>query len=570
MKHRLLLILLILLTPAYLLGQPSVPKNSFVVATEELDAIISEAQKLNNKTTRVNITARAAMLVSFADPARAETMFLALWKFANAQTDETFDKEEAQLLILKNLFSRNPKLARQLLAEQRKTTEASSGNRGPLNDTEQRSTSKLASVLAEPDPSSAAALLEDSLSLGVTPLGVAALSRLRETNSFLSDYVAAKVIDRLLSQPTLVSLPSLFMLGGYVFPGSEEPMTSVDAESSLQLLQFRYFVASHDVLRASLAETNEALLKNHQYTQPQLQFRAAYQAQVAAVLAALAPRFQPSLGIELTTIAGKLAPQVPANMPQLSRFTLSRIGGTAPTSDDPETNFFTAISNGDFDEASKQLERIKDGETKDAYTQLFWKAQAKALLAKSDVMGALTAIRKLQDQTLRLATYLEAMKAIKKKNDQNLSNIVVNEARLLVPQTNRNGIHVRAILSFSAQLANPGTKDDAVEFLNSAVVAINALARKSNEEADPKTAAQEAMAELNKPDSLLDSAEFAQAFNSVGRIDFERVLEMANKIEMKPVQLLARLETIHSVIKSGPAKSKRPANRGNVSSSSKQ
>ena len=41
MKHRLLLILLILLTPAYLFGQPGVPKNSFVVATEELDAIIS-------------------------------------------------------------------------------------------------------------------------------------------------------------------------------------------------------------------------------------------------------------------------------------------------------------------------------------------------------------------------------------------------------------------------------------------------------------------------------------------------------------------------------------------------
>ena len=226
-------------------------------------------------------------------------------------------------------------------------------------------------------------------------------------------------------------------------------MSSPEAESSLELLQFRYFSAGYDALTASLAETNDALVKNHHYTQPQLQFRAAYQAQLASVLAALAPRFQPSLGTELTAIAAKLAPQVPPNMPQLSRTTLSRISGTPSTSDDPETNFFTAISNGDFDEASKQLDRIKDSDKRDAYAQLLLKSQARTLLAKSDVMGALTAIRKMQDLTMRLVSYLDAMKAVKRKNDAELSNIVLNEARLLVPQTNRNGLHVRALLSFS-------------------------------------------------------------------------------------------------------------------------
>jgi hypothetical protein len=38
----------------------------------------------------------------------------------------------------------------------------------------------------------------------------------------------------------------------------------------------------------------------------------------------------------------------------------------------------------------------------------------------SDVMGALTAIRKMQDQTMRLVTYLDAIKVIKKKNDSEL------------------------------------------------------------------------------------------------------------------------------------------------------
>lgn len=570
MRTTFLVLLSMLLAPTCLFAQQVVPKDGAVTAAQELDAIISEAEKLTDKNVMVNIKARAAMLVSFTDPARAETMFLAIWKFADGQTDESFNNEQAKLLILKYLSSRNLKLARRLLAEQPKLKDSSRETGLPGDDKALRSATRLASTLANADPSSAAALLEDSLSRGVSPLSIGALSRLRESNSILSDYVASRVIERLSTQPTLVSLPSLFNLGGYVFPGSEAPMTSVDAESSLQLLQFRYFVASHDVLSASLIETNETLLKNHQYTQPELQFRAAYQAQMAAILAALAPRFQPSVAVQLAGIATKLAPQVPANMPQLSRFTLSRISGNPLTSDDPETNFFSAISNGDFDEASKQLDRLKDGENKDSYTQLLFKSQTKALLAKSDVMGALTVIRMMQDQTMRLVTYLDAMKVVKRRNDSDLSNIVVNEARLLVPQTNRNGIHVRALLSFAAQLANPATKDDALEFLNTSVVAINALGKKSSDESAAKSLAEEAMAALNDPNSLFDSAELEQAFNSVGLIDLDRGLGLANKIEMKPVQLLARLETIHGVIKRGPAKPQRPANRANVSSSPKQ
>jgi hypothetical protein len=556
MRTTFLVLFSMLLAPTHLSAQQAVPKDSSSVAAQELETIISEAEKLDNKKAKVHLKSRAAMLVSFADPARSETMFLEIWKFTNDQTDEAFDKEQARLQILKYLSARNLKLARRLLAEQSNADDAPKETSLPGEDKGLRSATKLASVLADTDPSSATALLEDTLSRGVTPLSVAALSRLRETNSFLSDYVTTKVIDRLLTQPTLVSLPSLFMLGGYVFPGAEAPMTSVDAESSLQLLQFRYFMASHDALRASLGETHEALVKNHHYTPPQLQFRAAYQAQVATILAALAPRFQPSLRTELTALAAKLAPQVPPSMPQLSRTTLSRISGTTLTSDDPETNFFTAISNGDFDEASRQLDRIKDSEKRDAYAQLLWKSQARALLAKSDVMGALTAIRKMQDQTMRLVTYLDAIKVIKKKNDSELSNIVVNEARLLVPQTNKNGIHVRALLSFSGQLAKPATKDDAFDFLNNAVVAINTLSRKSSDETEAKSLAEEAMAELNHPISLFDSPEFEQAFNAAGAINLDAGLTSANKIQTKPVQLLARLQTIQAVIKRGPGKAK--------------
>ena len=568
MKLRLL-VLSALMAPSIVLAQQAVTKDRSALAGEELEAIIIEAEKLDNEAARVNVKSRAAMLVSFADPARSEAMFLSLWKYTNAQTDETFDKEQARLVILKYLSSRNLKLARQLLAEQPKPKDSPQETGIPGDDKELRSASKLASILADTDPSSAAGLLEESMSRGVTPFSVGALSRLRETNSVLSDYVATKVLERLPTQPTLVSLAGLFGLGGYVFPGSETVLPSIEAESSLHLLQYRYFIASHDALRTSLGETNESLVKDQRYTQPQLQFRAAYQAQLATVLAALAPRFQPLLTAELTAIAGKLAPQVPANIPQLSRSTLSRISGSPLSSDDPETNFFSAISNGDFDEASKQLDRLQSGEKKEAYAQLLLKAHARALLGKSDVMGALTIIRKLQDETTRIVMYLDAMKATKKKQDPNLSSIVINEARLMVPQTNRNGIHVRALLSFAFHLANPATRDDAVEFLNSAVVAINALDRKSNGDA-AKSSEDDPLAELNNPRRLLDSPEFEQAFFSVGLVDLERGLALANKIELKPVQLLARLETIHGTIKRGPAKPKPTAKPAKVSTSSPQ
>ena len=556
MRTTFLVLLSMLLAPTCLSAQQPVPKDSSSVAAQQLEAIVNEAEKLDNKNARVHIKSRAAMLVSFTDPARSEAMFLEIWKFTNDQTDEAFDKEQARLQILKYLSTRNLKLARRLLAEHSNADDAPKETGLPGDDKGLRIATKLAATLAETDPSSAAALLEDTLARGVTPLSVGALSRLREKNSFLSDYVATRVIDRLVTQPTFVSLPSLFGLGGYVFPGSEAPIPSAEAASSLDLLQFRYFSAGYGVLTASLAETNDTLVKNHHYTQPQLQFRAAYQAQLAAVLAALAPRFQPNLGTELTAIAAKLTPQVPPNMPQLSQTTLSRISGTPPTSDNPETNFFTAISNGDFDEASRQLERFKDSEKKDTYAQLLWKSQARTLLAKSDVMGALTAIRKMQDQTMRLVSYLDAMKAVKKKNDAELSNIVVNEARLLVPQTNRNGIHVRALLSFSGHLAKHATKDDAFDFLNNAVVAINTLARKSSDETEAKSLADEAMAKLNDPISLFDSPEFEQAFSAAGVIDLDAGLTSANKIQSKPVQLLARLQTIQAVIKRGMGKAK--------------
>jgi hypothetical protein len=530
-------------------------KGSRVATTQELEDVITEAKRLSDKNAFVNITARAAAVISLSDPARAETMFLDLWKFSNAPTDKNFDAQRARVHILKYLHSRNSKLARRLIAERLSEDGSSNPARTVGFDEESQLPGKLAAALLDTDPSAAAAVLEQNLATAVTMQGVAALARLREKNFLLGDYIAAKVIDAMITRPTLASLPGLHILGAYTFAGAEAPVTSIEAEYSRQSLQHRYFVTGVDVLRLSLNESNEALLKDQQLTQRHLQFRAAYQAELATILAALASRFQPSLAPELSGIAIKLAPQVPAHMPRLTQTTLARLSGSF-TSEDPEQRFVFALSSGDFDTARSELERIRDGERRNMYAQVLIKSEVRALLAKSDLMEAVTAIRKVEDRTDRLAMYLDALKTTKKKSDGDVAKIIINEARLLIPQTDRNGLHLRALLAFTSQLIKLGAQDEAFEFLTGAVTTINSLSANSNNQAAGKSLVESAMSELNDPNSLLDDADMEQAFTAVGVFDLDVGLTHAKKIHPRPVQLIARLQTIQGVIKQAAAKPK--------------
>jgi hypothetical protein len=338
-------------------------------------------------------------------------------------------------------------------------------------------------------------------------------------------------------------------------------MTSTETESSLESLQFKYFITAYEVLKISLRETGEALQKLS-YSQRDLQYRAANQGMVAAILAALAPRFQPVLAAELAETAARLASQIPPGFSQMMRFGSAKLSGTSLTSNDAEEKFVFALSSGDYEEAGNQLERINDDKKRTLYSQLLIKAEARSRLGKADVMGALTLIRKLDDPTTRLAMYLDAVKAAKKRRDTDLTRIVINEARLVIPQTDRNGLHVLALLSFVGQLTGPGTGDESFEFLNNAVISINALAKKPKPEGVTKSPAEMARAEINNPYNLIESPEMEQAFSSAGLRDLDRSLAHARRIDLRPLQLIARLETIQGIIKrpvSKPKTSAKPA-----------
>ena len=63
----------LMLAPVHLLAQQKVvtqKEKDAAAAAEELEAVIIEARKLNDKLAMINIQSRAAMLVSLSDPVR--------------------------------------------------------------------------------------------------------------------------------------------------------------------------------------------------------------------------------------------------------------------------------------------------------------------------------------------------------------------------------------------------------------------------------------------------------------------------------------------------------------------
>lgn len=554
MLTKLPILMALLLTPVQLRAQTQVlpvSKTTKETAAAELEAVIADAGKLDGQLVMINVKAKAAALVSLSDPVRAEMMFLELWRFAKGQTDKDLDKDQALTLILKQLFPRNPKLAKRLLNEEAKPEESSLEARASGHDPVQSRAAKLAAQLVEDDPRAASELLERNLATGMSPAGLNALLRLREKDALLSDFVVAKTLAGLRRQPDVVSMSGLHLLSVYLFPEGG----TIELNSSLESLQVQYFSTTHDVLRASLAQS-EATLRDQHYTQADRRLRAMYQARLSITLSALASRYQPNLSAELNALANKLGSVLPANVAQSAKLTSARLAGNQTVPDNPEMAIPLALQNGDFESARGLIDQLKSDESRKTYSQLVAKLEAKALLAKSDVTGALTRIRELDDQTARLVLYLEVLKVAQKKRDPSLSRLLINEALSLIPAVDRNGLHVRALLTFASQVPVLTSADDALEFLAASVAAINSLPKQADEPTVTKSGAELAWGEINDPLSLLDTPELAHAFSSVGAVDLERTIIEARKIEVKPVQLVARLEAAGEVIRIAARKPK--------------
>src|SRR5687768_8439791 len=101
-----LFVVCLLFTPTFVIAQEAAKglEDNRVTAAQELEDVIAESKKLNDKNAYVNIAARAAALISLSDPKRGETMFLDLWKMSQTKPEEDFDTNQARLHILKYLY----------------------------------------------------------------------------------------------------------------------------------------------------------------------------------------------------------------------------------------------------------------------------------------------------------------------------------------------------------------------------------------------------------------------------------------------------------------------------------
>ncbi len=566
MRMKSLILFILLAAPVQLGAQtarvPQLSRSMTDTAAAELEAVLAEAGKLDDKLAAVGVKAKAAGLIALSDPIRSELLFREVWKFAKELPGDDVDKDRALAIILKQVFHRNPKLAKQFLSEDANGAVTRDG-RSSGQDRDINRQAKLASQLVDDNPRAASAILEDTLARGVTPPGLSALLRLREKNALLSDFVVGKAMEGLRLQPDIVPLSGLNLLSVYLFPEGN----NVELNLSLEALQFQYFATSYEVLRASLGKSDEQLLKEQAYTKSDLQRRGLYQGQLSLALAALAPRMAPNLIGELNTLATKLGARLPPNIAQLAKLTTSRLSGDKSLPENPELAIPLAIQGGDYEEATRLISELKSEELKKLYSEILIKAEARSLLNSGDLSKALTRIRKIENGNSRLAFYLLALKATEKKKDPSLSSAVISEARVFIPQVDRNGLHVRTLLAFASQPAALASTDEALGFLNSAVVTINSLASPSSEDAASKSILDEAWAELNDPRSLLDLQEFANAFSAIGLLDLDRTIIEARKIALKSVQLVARLEAVGEVMRTEARRPKPKATRKGMSGS---
>lgn len=311
-----------------------------------------------------------------------------------------------------------------------------------------------------------------------------------------------------------------------------------------EMLQVQYFSTSYDVLKKSLTEAEELLLKEQRYTRNDLLFRSIYQSQLAGVVATLAPQFAPELITELRTITTEKAVKLPPNAAALSRFTLARLSSNQESSGDRFTDISVAVAKGNIHEAEQLLSGIEDKEHKRAIAQTIAKVAFGLHLAQSELHDALTEARKFEEPATKTIAYAQLARVAHAKGETDFSRSVVTEALSLFSESKPGGLQVRALLILAPEalaLSVPISLDllrRAVKVINDLPTVSNAIEGLNVSESD----------DFDDPRSLADAPELQRAFSSIAHADFANALAAAKEIEPKQIELLARLATLEGVL----------------------
>lgn len=506
-------------------------------ASLELESVVSESQRLADPVSFVRIRSRAAHLLWLIDADRARLMFRDLWKWIGDQKDSSFDAETARTELLKNLFPRDPGMSRALLdelMEGHKSEDADFRSQVSGADPGLRRLVKIASELIEKDAALAASFLERSLSVSVTPAALVSLTRLRQRNAKLADYVAAHTLENLRIRPTLVGLAGVYMLLDYLFPSRQSLGLSTSGPPDYQL-RLEYFSTAHEILQRSLAESESLLRKERGYSDKDIQFRALFLGQVAAILSVLAPKYAPALAPELRDLASRTTAGMPGQVRQLLQFTLARIGASAAEMENPEDAIGIALARGEMGKARSAWEAIEDPSTKKRLSQALASAEFKAHLDQMNLADALIAARRIEDPNLRAPLYAQIAKAAHRKGEVELARVVLAEAQSALSDSASHGVRAWALLVLAAEASEVSMASSA-ELLSTAVSAINSL--KMNSDGPSKGVPSPA---VDDPAHLLTAPELERAFSSLARDDFDAALALAGQIDNESIRLFARM-----------------------------
>ncbi len=530
---------------------PNEKELKYQQAIQEMESVLDASNRIDNPLAVVKVKTKGASLVWAQSPEKARIIFLNLWNFIDKQTDESFNKEEARTVLLRHLFPKDKKLANQLLkklADRAEESEVTAFDKINGNDPKTRQLAFLANRLVETDVALAAQVFEQSIYDRTSPITPGLLTRIRAKEPQVANYLASRMMENFNRQPRTLAVVGLTGVANYIFPLAPLPMSSEMSESE-EILHSQFMSVGYSILLESLAESDDFLIKNQNFTKENLSFRALSQTFLAATLATLSQHYEPQYFVELTEITNRLLARQIAPIADAVRAQVAAVKAKLGAFDETESleaKIIAAITKGEFKVAESLIKDLKDENKKKSLTELFLKALSKFHLTNGDVMDALNAARRLENATQRMLLLAEIAKTAHKKRDVVLSTEILSEVRKISAESIPKSIYASTLFAIASE-AVYFSVPEANLIIQDAVAVINSIPDTDKEANNKSVSASDS-------NRFIDSTEMMRAFAALGEKNIDDALLVAAKLKNKFVEMTARLASVEKIIKKGVPK----------------
>ena len=541
------LILSLFFLPAY--GQSKTDKETVQHALQVVETVITLSGSLGDKMATVRVKSKGAGLLWRSNPDRARLIFQSLWGWVTSLEEDGFDREQAYVEILKNLYPNDPAIADDLLSSiqrGKKDQEASLVSQMRGSDPSLARLNKLALELADDDPAMAVKLLDKSLAVSITPLSVSALNRLRQDDYNVADLLAAKAINGMRGRPQLIAMPGLHLMADYVFPVNPgQGMVMSNLPPPDVALRSAYFSAVYDVLKASLASADPRLPKGEEYAERDRKFISIYQGLLSAVASALSPEYAPDRVEELNKMSASLMSNIPPSVVPMAKYTYDRLRKASVAWDQSALSVLTVLATGDYKEARRINNALPDEAAKKALERFILDAELKQYIADSQLAEALFLAEIREDPNLLLIYYKQIAKAAKSKGENEFARYIISRAHKFLTEAGIRDFKFKSLIGFSlAATATDINPDKAVEILQEAVTSFNYLS--GTELLEDQKSKQRIKVSSQ---AIRGSAEFRQAFRQAGQVKWDNTIEISESFTDRETTLMAKLFASESWIK---------------------